>query len=59
MTGELNKSMDSRQHGNDNKSRLAEESPPILKRWSRLYMIVMINLVLCLLTFYLIRRIFE
>jgi hypothetical protein len=36
-----------------------EESPPILKSWSRLYTVVMVNLVFWLLTFYILRRIFE
>jgi hypothetical protein len=35
------------------------ESPPILKKWSRLYWVVMINLVGWLLVFYTFRRIFE
>lgn len=37
----------------------AEERPPILRRWSRLYVIVMVNLALWLLMFYILRRIFE
>ena len=36
-----------------------EESPPILKKWSRLYFIVMLNLVFWLLLFFSFRRIFE
>jgi len=35
------------------------EPPPILKRWSKLYWVVMINLVAWLLVFYTFRRIFE
>lgn len=36
-----------------------EEPPPVLKKWSRLYLVVMINLVLWLLIFYVFRRLFE
>jgi hypothetical protein len=35
------------------------ESPPILKKWSRLYWAVMINLVSWLLVFYAFRKVFE
>jgi hypothetical protein len=35
------------------------ENPPILKKWSRLYWAVMINLILWLSAFYVFRRIFE
>jgi len=35
------------------------ESPPILKKWSRLYWIVMLNLIFWLSAFYIFRRIFE
>jgi len=35
------------------------ENPPILKRWSRLYTLVIANLIFCLILFYIIRRIFE
>jgi len=33
--------------------------PPVLKRWPRLYGLVMMNLVFWLALFYIIRRIFE
>jgi len=48
-----------RDRGNDNRKKVVEEPPPILKSWPRLYSIVIINLVFWLLTFYIIRRIFE
>jgi len=35
------------------------EGPPILKKWSRLYWIVMLNLVFWLTSFFIFRRIFE
>ena len=35
------------------------ENPPILKKWSRLYWAVIINLVTWLLIFYLFRKVFE
>jgi hypothetical protein len=35
------------------------ESPPILKKWSRLYWAVMINLVGWLLIFFIFRKVFE
>jgi len=35
------------------------DSPPILKKWSRLYWAVMINLVLWLLIFLIFRKVFE
>jgi hypothetical protein len=36
-----------------------EAPPPILKKWSRLYWAVMINLAAWLLMFFIFRRIFE
>jgi len=53
------KSLNIHPHENKNIDQDSEEAPPILKNWSRLYTIVMINLVFWLLTFYIIRRIFE
>jgi len=38
---------------------IKSEAPPILKKWSRLYWVVILNLVFWLSTFYLFRRIFE
>jgi len=35
------------------------ESPPILKKWSRLYWAVMINLIGWLLIFFIFRKVFE
>lgn len=35
------------------------DTPPILKRWSRLYWLVIINLLFWLSAFYVCRRIFE
>ncbi len=35
------------------------DSPPIFKKWSRIYWIVIINLVGWLLIFYLFRKAFE
>ena len=35
------------------------ENPPILKKWSRLYWAVMLNLVFWLFAFFIFRRIFE
>lgn len=35
------------------------ENPPILKKWSRLYLAVMVNLVFWLTAFYLFRKVFE
>ncbi len=35
-----------------------EEAPPILGRWSRLYALVLIELALCILLFYLFERVF-
>jgi hypothetical protein len=43
----------------DKNKNVNDEPPPILKHWSRLYSIVMINLLFWLLTFYIIRRMFE
>ena len=47
------------QENSDNYTRETDSSPPILKSWSRLYTLVIINLVLWLVVFYIIRRIFE
>lgn len=43
----------------DNTKKDIEESPPILNSWSRLYLLVLVNLIFWLFTFYIIRRIFE
>ncbi len=53
------KSLNIQPHENKNIDRDSEDSPPIFKNWARLYAVVMINLVFWLLTFYIIRRIFE
>ena len=37
----------------------AEEAPPILKSWKRLYALVLIELALCILLFYLFERVFS
>lgn len=36
-----------------------EEAPPILGRWSRLYALVLMELALCILLFYLFERVFS
>lgn len=36
-----------------------EETPPILGRWSRLYALVLIELAICILLFYLFERVFS
>ena len=36
-----------------------EEAPPILGSWNRLYALVLIELVLCILLFYLFERVFS
>ncbi len=37
----------------------AEAPPPILGAWSRLYALVLIELALCILLFYLFERVFS
>ncbi len=39
--------------------RTSEEPPPILGRWSRLYALVLMELALCILLFYLFERVFS
>jgi hypothetical protein len=41
------------------KETTQKEKPPILGSWKKLYFLVMINLVVWLAVFYIIRRIFE
>lgn len=36
-----------------------EEAPPILGRWGRLYALVLMELALCILLFYLFERVFS
>jgi hypothetical protein len=36
-----------------------EDPPPILGRWSRLYSLVLIELVLCIVLFYIFERVFS
>lgn len=36
-----------------------EEFPPVLGTWSRLYALVLIELALCILLFYLFERVFS
>lgn len=37
----------------------SEDPPPILRAWSRLYALVLIELALCILLFYLFERVFS
>ena len=59
MSRTNNNDIRSKQQMQDNDTKVAADSPPILKSWNRLYTLVMANLVFWLLTFYIIRRIFE
>lgn len=36
-----------------------QEPPPVLGAWSRLYALVLIELALCILLFYLFERVFS
>lgn len=36
-----------------------DEAPPVLGRWSRLYALVLIELALCIVLFYLFERVFS
>ncbi len=44
---------------NDVEPSRPEEAPPILGRWSRLYALVLVELALCILLFYLFERVFS
>ncbi|MFC2134606.1 hypothetical protein ACFLTH_08320 [Bacteroidota bacterium] len=41
------------------KPHIENEPPPIMKKWSRLYWLMIINLIGLLLFFYLFRKVFE
>lgn len=43
----------------ENNTEIENGSPPIFKKWSHLYWVLMINLVGWLLIFYLFRKAFE
>jgi flagellar biosynthesis/type III secretory pathway M-ring protein FliF/YscJ len=59
MSQNNNIDKNAKQHIQDNDKNVNIDSPPIMKSWNRLYTLVMANLVFWLLTFYIIRRIFE
>lgn len=44
---------------NEAGDRSDHESPPIFKRWSRLYSLVIINLIFWLTFFYILQKVFE
>lgn len=39
--------------------QIENDAPPILKKWSRIYWVLIINLAGWLLLFYLFRKVFE
>lgn len=39
--------------------KTSEDPPPVLGRWSRLYALVLMELALCILLFYVFERVFS